>query len=175
MWNLVKDFLLALLTQPINLCPFHQALVLVSLTSGRNAMIIDTHTHTPKHKNGIPEKEIQYNTVWRPDRAVKTPVDWAEYMQAMEPVDKAIVFSLAREGEQSPNDATAALVSDQLALHQTGSIHMIGVMMGEDDVADTPGTSSADETYHLTGFLWKEQGIHDNSTTRGDDRTCRYL
>lgn len=73
-------------------------------------MIIDAHTHTPQYKGAIPEKEIQYNTVWRPDRAVKTPVNWAEYMQAMEPVDKAIVFGIAREGEEKPNDATSEFV-----------------------------------------------------------------
>jgi len=73
-------------------------------------MIVDAHTHTPKSKGEIPPEEIQYNTVWRPDRAVKTPVNWAEYMAAMEPVDKAIVFGIARKGEESPNDATAAFV-----------------------------------------------------------------
>jgi predicted TIM-barrel fold metal-dependent hydrolase len=73
-------------------------------------MIIDTHTHTPKFKDEIPEDEIQYNTAWRPDRPVKTPVSWAEYMRAMEPVDKAIVFGIAREGGDNPNDATAEFV-----------------------------------------------------------------
>ena len=73
-------------------------------------MIVDAHTHTPKSKGEIPPEEIQYNTVWRPDRAVKTPVNWAEYTAAMEPVDKAIVFGIARKGEESPNDATAAFV-----------------------------------------------------------------
>jgi predicted TIM-barrel fold metal-dependent hydrolase len=72
-------------------------------------MIVDVHTHTPKYSKEIPEGEIQYNTTWRPDRPVKSPVTWAEYMQAMEPVDKAIVFGIAREGE-NPNDATAEFV-----------------------------------------------------------------
>ena len=70
-------------------------------------MIVDAHTHTPTYKGEIPGNEIEYNTVWRPDRAVKRPVNWAEYMEAMEPVDKAIVFGMAREGEEGPNDATA--------------------------------------------------------------------
>lgn len=73
-------------------------------------MIVDAHTHTPAFKGAVPEKEVQYNTVWRPDRAVKSPVNWAEYMAAMEPVDKAIVFGIAREGKDSPNDATAEFV-----------------------------------------------------------------
>jgi predicted TIM-barrel fold metal-dependent hydrolase len=73
-------------------------------------MIIDVHTHTPGYRGEIPAKEIRYNTAWRPDRAVKTPVTWAEHMQAMEPVDKAIVFGLASEGADSPNDATAEFV-----------------------------------------------------------------
>ena len=72
-------------------------------------MIIDVHTHTPQYKDDVPEDEVVYDTVARPDRAVKRPVNWAEYMKAMEPVDKAIVFGIAREGH-NPNDATAAFV-----------------------------------------------------------------
>jgi predicted TIM-barrel fold metal-dependent hydrolase len=72
-------------------------------------MIIDVHTHTPQYKDAVPEEEIVYDTVARPDRAVKRPVSWSEYMQAMEPVDKAIVFGIAREG-LNPNDATADFV-----------------------------------------------------------------
>jgi predicted TIM-barrel fold metal-dependent hydrolase len=72
-------------------------------------MIIDIHTHTPQYRDVIPEDEIVYDTVARPDRAVKRPVNWAEYMTAMEPVDKAIVFGIAREN-YNPNDATAEFV-----------------------------------------------------------------
>ncbi len=72
-------------------------------------MIIDAHTHTPQYKDVVPEEEVVYDTVARPDRAVKRPVNWAEYMEAMAPVDKAIVFGIAREG-YNPNDATAAFV-----------------------------------------------------------------
>lgn len=72
-------------------------------------MIIDVHTHTPQYEDEIPEDEIVYDTVSRPDRPVKRPVNWAEYMSAMEPVDKAIVFGIAREG-YNPNDATATFV-----------------------------------------------------------------
>lgn len=58
-------------------------------------MIIDTHTHTPKYKGQIPLEEIKYNTVGRPDRPIKGPVNWTEYLEAMKPVDKAIVFGIA--------------------------------------------------------------------------------
>jgi len=77
-------------------------------------MIIDTHTHTPRYKGEIPESERGFNTVWRPDRGVHWPYNWAEYMQAMEPVDKAIVFNIAREvgrgAARAANDATAEFV-----------------------------------------------------------------
>jgi predicted TIM-barrel fold metal-dependent hydrolase len=72
-------------------------------------MIIDIHTHTPQYRDVIPEDEIVYDTVARPDRAVKRPVNWAEYMTAMEPVDKAIVFGIARENH-NPNNSTAEFV-----------------------------------------------------------------
>jgi hypothetical protein len=77
-------------------------------------MIVDAHTHTPKYKDEIPEQEVFHHTVWRPDRAVKVPVNWDEYMEAMKPVDKAIVFGIAREPKpwdvDNPNDATAEFV-----------------------------------------------------------------
>ncbi len=83
-------------------------------------MIIDVHTHLPKYKDAIPPEEVRYNTIARPDRAVRTPVTWAEYMEAMEPVDKAIVFGIARvqRGEgtdeafslENPNDAVYEFV-----------------------------------------------------------------
>jgi predicted TIM-barrel fold metal-dependent hydrolase len=72
-------------------------------------MIIDVHTHTPQYKKDIPENEVVFDTVSRPDRPVKRPVNWAEYMEAMKPVDKAIVFGIARE-EHNPNNATAEFV-----------------------------------------------------------------
>ena len=74
-------------------------------------MIVDVHTHTPKYKGKIPAGEIEYRTVWRPDRAVKVPINWDDYMEAIAPADKAITFSLAREPEswdlEEPNDSTA--------------------------------------------------------------------
>lgn len=72
-------------------------------------MIVDIHTHTPQYKDTIPEEEIVFDTVARPDRAVKRPVNWDEYMDAMAPVDKAVVFGIARE-KHNPNDATAEFV-----------------------------------------------------------------
>ena len=77
-------------------------------------MIIDTHTHTPRYKDEIPESERGLNTVWRPDRGVSWPYTWGEYMEAMEPVDAAIVFNIAREADGDEryaiNDATAEFV-----------------------------------------------------------------
>ena len=75
-------------------------------------MIVDVHTHTPKYKDEIPEEEIKYNTVLRPDRPVKTPTNWNEYLEATKAADKAIVFSIARreKKEHEPeniNDDTA--------------------------------------------------------------------
>ena len=71
-------------------------------------MIVDIHTHTPSKQ--VAESEVKEVTVWRPDRAVKWPVDWDDYMEAMEPVDRSIVFGIA-ELEEDPG----SLPSDELA------------------------------------------------------------
>jgi hypothetical protein len=71
-------------------------------------MIVDVHTHTPsKH---VAESEVKEVTVFRPDKAVKWPVNWDDYMEAMEPVDKSIVFGIAELDEE-----TGDLPGDELA------------------------------------------------------------
>jgi predicted TIM-barrel fold metal-dependent hydrolase len=80
-------------------------------------MIIDTHSHTPAYRDKIPISEITYATEWRPDRAVKTPVNWEEYLATRTPVDKSIVFKVAMKPGDRPNHATAEFVQtypDQL-------------------------------------------------------------
>ena len=82
-------------------------------------MIIDVHTHTPKFKDAVPDDEVSVNAVWRPDRAVKVPVCWDDFLEAQKPADRSIVFNIARLPDETPagdtgeddgdiNDATAA-------------------------------------------------------------------
>ena len=84
-------------------------------------MIIDVHTHTPQYKDAVPEDQVTVNAMWRPDRAVKVPVCWDDYLEAQKPADKSIVFNIARHpGEQGsgipgtsvPQDADAWYVGD---------------------------------------------------------------
>jgi len=58
-------------------------------------MIIDVHTHTPQYRYVVPSEQRVPNTTWRPDRAVQPLYSWTEYLAAMEPVDRAIVFPIA--------------------------------------------------------------------------------
>jgi predicted TIM-barrel fold metal-dependent hydrolase len=77
-------------------------------------MIVDIHTHMPKYKDAVPPEQIHFNTVWRPDRPVQLPYSWNDYMRAMQPVDRAIVFDIASlsqpGGVDNPNDGTAEFV-----------------------------------------------------------------
>ncbi len=86
-------------------------------------MIVDVHTHTPTHRDVVPSGEEVVNAVWRPDRPVRATCTWSDYMAAMAPVDRAIVFSIAYgPGQQAStalgsgrpegnvNDRTAELV-----------------------------------------------------------------
>ena len=85
-------------------------------------MIIDIHTHTPRDREEVaPENEV-INTVWRPDAAKSTRPTWKSYIEAMEPVDKAVCFNMAadprgtRDGDAKleaaieVNDTTAEFV-----------------------------------------------------------------
>jgi predicted TIM-barrel fold metal-dependent hydrolase len=66
-------------------------------------MIVDVHTHPPTHREAVPESERQPNAMWRPDRVVEGAVSWADYLNAMEPVDKACVFAIQYKGGVEPS------------------------------------------------------------------------
>lgn len=96
-------------------------------------MIIDVHTHTPRYRtkadaDAAPPTGMA-NAPMRPDRPDPSRITWDEYMEAMQAVDRAIVFNIAGppDGDQYPpglpedgivkreqaravNDATAAIV-----------------------------------------------------------------
>lgn len=82
-------------------------------------MIVDVHTHTPTHQEAIPPGEVIVNDKWRPDRAVRATNTWADYLEALQPVDKAIVFNIAlRVGDSSgtvPDPTGVEGVNDRTA------------------------------------------------------------
>ncbi len=60
-------------------------------------MIIDIHTHTPTHRDRVPEEEVFWNRVGRPDKDVRVTVTWDEYDAAARAagVDVSVVFNIA--------------------------------------------------------------------------------
>lgn len=91
-------------------------------------MIVDVHTHTPQYRNPVPPEKVETYDKWRPDRPVRATFSWDDYIEAMRPVDRAIVFPIAwSPGSKAggvtgtplgldapepldPNDATAEMV-----------------------------------------------------------------
>ncbi len=96
-------------------------------------MIIDVHTHTPRYRTkadaDAAPPSVMANAPMRPDRPDPSRITWDEYMEAMQAVDRAIVFNIAgppdgdpfppglpedgivkREQARAVNDATAAIV-----------------------------------------------------------------
>jgi hypothetical protein len=58
-------------------------------------VFIDVYSHTPRHKEPVAAEDQELFAMWRPDKARPQVVAWPDYMEAMEPVDKAIVFNIA--------------------------------------------------------------------------------
>lgn len=58
-------------------------------------MIVDIHTHTPTHREAVPDSERRSNQGWRPDRVVEAAYSWQDHADAMDVVDAAIVFAIA--------------------------------------------------------------------------------
>ena len=56
-------------------------------------MIVDVHTHAPRHKTPPPVSESKLSGLWRPDQSASTAHTWDDYIKGVEPVDRAIVFN----------------------------------------------------------------------------------
>ncbi len=75
-------------------------------------MIIDVHTHTPTHRDAVPDDELVINQVWRPDRAVRATTSWDDYFAGQRPADRSIVFGIAWSPGHSRFDGLAGKPSD---------------------------------------------------------------
>lgn len=86
-------------------------------------MIIDVHTHTPSHRDVVPEDEQVLNDQWRPDRVVRASTTWADHDAAQREggVDVALVFNIATKtagaagvlaDHERINDTTAEFAAD---------------------------------------------------------------
>lgn len=89
-------------------------------------MIVDVHTHTPSHRDHVPDAEQVVNTAWRPDRAVRASTTWADHDAAQREagVDVSLVFNIATRVAGGAgvvvdlarvNDSTADFVRDDPA------------------------------------------------------------
>jgi uncharacterized protein len=76
-------------------------------------MLVDVHTHTPTHRDAVPLDQRQLNAQWRPDRVVDAAVSWADYMAAMQAVDRACVFGIRFKNGHMPAGAEGAGVEWQ--------------------------------------------------------------
>jgi predicted TIM-barrel fold metal-dependent hydrolase len=103
-------------------------------------MIIDVHTHTPRHKAPVPADEAKLNAMWRPDQARPTQHTWDEHMAAMAPVDKAIVFNIASEPDQADTGGlqypTPQVNDDTAAFVRANSGKLIGFLSVHPDAPD---------------------------------------
>jgi predicted TIM-barrel fold metal-dependent hydrolase len=60
-------------------------------------VIIDVHTHTPRHRTPPPVREQELSALWRPDQKASTAHTWEDSLAAMTVVDRAIVFNIAAD------------------------------------------------------------------------------
>jgi len=60
-------------------------------------MIVDVHTHTPRYREPVAAEDEVMNAMWRPDKAKSIKPCWADHVEAMQTVDKAIVFNIAAD------------------------------------------------------------------------------
>lgn len=58
-------------------------------------MIIDVHTHPPRHREPVADSAAPRSLPWRPDKAVDMRQTWADYERAMAGIDCSIAFNIA--------------------------------------------------------------------------------
>ena len=80
-------------------------------------MIVDVHTHTPTHRDAVPDRDRVENAAFRPDRVVATTTTWGDFAHAADEagVDVSIVFNIA---VRSPIDLTG-LPSDPARINDS--------------------------------------------------------
>lgn len=54
-------------------------------------MIVDVHSHTPRHRVAPETTSAALDSKWRPDQSVSTVHTWDDHVRAMDVVDRAIV------------------------------------------------------------------------------------
>ena len=92
----------------------------------RRHLIIDIHTHLPRTREATPDKGTPKDYVpSRPDRFARPRYTWKEFVEVMKPVDRVVVFNIARDPAAPPaaeefmqsaqelNDTTAEFVKEQ--------------------------------------------------------------
>ncbi|MGE3796554.1 MAG: amidohydrolase family protein [Thermomicrobiales bacterium] len=67
-------------------------------------MIVDVHTHTPRYREPVAADDDVLNAMWRPDQAKSIKPCWADHLEAMKSVDKAIVFNIATDPRKPIED-----------------------------------------------------------------------
>jgi uncharacterized protein len=97
-------------------------------------VIIDVHTHTPRHRTAPPATEQKLDGLWRPDQKASTAHTWEDSVTATAMVDRAIVFNIASDPRGDiPDDgqliyATPGVNDDTAAFVQAHSDKFIGFL-----------------------------------------------
>ncbi len=58
-------------------------------------MIVDIHTHPPRHRELPPGAEPELNHKWRPDRPVNVTTTWKDFFAGQTPAEVSVVFGIA--------------------------------------------------------------------------------
>jgi predicted TIM-barrel fold metal-dependent hydrolase len=58
-------------------------------------MIVDVHTHLPTHRDIVPDSELAFESAMRSGDPTSRTNSIADYLRAMEPVDRTLAFGIA--------------------------------------------------------------------------------
>jgi predicted TIM-barrel fold metal-dependent hydrolase len=77
-------------------------------------VIVDVHTHTPTHREAVPDDEVKYYGKWNNAGPVRTTNSWADYERGTAAADISIVFNIQRDTSEIGETSALQAVVDRI-------------------------------------------------------------
>ena len=134
-----------------------------ALYSGTPTMIVDVHTHLPTHRDIVPDSDRTSEEMMRSGDEVSMTNSIADYLSAMEPVDKTFAFGIAPR----PWGSEREIIDGSGDLTDGGKNH--------NDVAAELHKASPDKVIPFMSLHPMDPGMNDEYDRAVGDLGCKGI
>ena len=126
-------------------------------------MIVDVHTHLPTHRDSVPDSDRSSENMMRSGDDVSMTNTIADYLRAMEPVDKTFAFGIAPR----PEDSAREMIQGKGDLAVDGKNH--------NDVAAELHKAAPDKVIPFMSLHPRDPGMNDEYDRAVGDLGCKGI